>query len=195
MNILFNCTNCSQEMSVEQAAIGAEIDCPNCGEKLVIPEGVPDPESTPEAPSAKTPEAAEKKDSEAAAPAPPKEEEKKAEEPPKKLAVPIRAKNAPKERLEEFDHKGVKSKSERDKEKEEKDQKAAEKKEKQICVKTIRRNQCLEMGHDNFDDAVGEFLRSVGQESVVSINTTTYSYFDSQGKSLSDYGVLIVYKG
>ena len=192
MNILFNCTNCTQEMSVEKAAIGAEIDCPNCGEKLVIPEGKPDPESTPETDSPASADATEKAGGESPAPAPPKGEEKKAEEPPKKLAVPIRSKDAPKERLEEFDHKGVKSKAEREKEKE---QKAGEKKDKQICVKTIRRNQCLEMGHDNFDDTVGEFLRSIGQEAVINISTTSYSYFDSQGKPLSDYGVLIVYKG
>lgn len=193
MNILFNCTNCSQEMSVEQAAIGAEIDCPNCGVKLVIPEGVPDPESMPQERDSETP-AGESDD--ASAPAPPKVEAPKAEEPPKKLAVPIRGKDAPKERLEEFSRKGVKSKSEKEKGKEkDKEQKAGEKKENQIRVKTIRRNQCLEMGHDNFDDVVGDFLQSIDEKSVISINTTSYSYFDSQGKPLSDYGVLIVYKG
>lgn len=192
MNILFNCTKCSQEMSVEEAAIGMEVDCPNCGENLTIPQGKPDPDSTSEEPSAENPETDKAKGGGGSAAAPSKDEPKKGEDPPKKLAVPIRPKNAPKEKLEEFDHKGVKSKAEREKEKE---QKAGEKKESQICVKTIRRNQCLEMGHDNFDEVVGEFLRSIGQEAVISITTTTYSYFDSQGKSLGDYGVMIVYKG
>lgn len=192
MNILFNCTNCSQEMSVEQAAIGAEIDCPNCGVKLVIPEGVPDPESMPDEQTAETTETPAVEGGKASAPAPPKVEAPKEVEPPKKLAVPIRAKDGPKERLEEFDHKGVKSKSEIEKEKA---LMGGDKKEVQIRVKTIRRNQCLEMGHDNFDAAVGDFLRSIDEKSVISINTTSYSYFDSQGKPLSDYGVLIVYKG
>ncbi len=194
MNILFNCTNCSQEMSVEEAAIGMEIDCPNCGEKLVIPEGKPDPESSddPDSEPKAAPPSSETEDKPAA------ETEGKPTipatdaPPPKKLVVPVRPKDAPKERLEQFDHKGVAPRSD---EKKDADKAPGKADGPTLKVKTIRRVQCLEMNHDHFDEVVEEFLATIKREDIVSINPTAYSSADSQGKILHDYGVLIIYKG
>ena len=43
MDIIFNCTNCGQELSVEDSAAGAEIDCPSCNHHLVVPGPAPAP--------------------------------------------------------------------------------------------------------------------------------------------------------
>lgn len=41
MDVIFNCSHCEQELSVDAAGTGTEIDCPACGEKIVIPAGPP----------------------------------------------------------------------------------------------------------------------------------------------------------
>ena len=45
MDVVFKCRNCEQELSADPSLAGNEIDCPNCGVKLVIPEaeGPPEP--------------------------------------------------------------------------------------------------------------------------------------------------------
>lgn len=68
--------------------------------------------------------------------------------------------------------------------------------EKTIRVKTIRRIDCVEVGHDRFDEVVTDFLEKVGQENIVNISTLAYSHIDiGSQKLLTDYGALIVYKG
>ncbi len=63
-------------------------------------------------------------------------------------------------------------------------------------VKTIRRIDCMEVGHDRFDEVVTTFLDKVGEANIVSINTLSYTYVDiGSQKLLTDFGVLIVYKG
>lgn len=37
MDIAFKCTQCGQELTVEESAVGVEIECPTCGNKLVVP--------------------------------------------------------------------------------------------------------------------------------------------------------------
>src|SRR5262245_6730574 len=73
---------------------------------------------------------------------------------------------------------------------------AAKDTEKRLRVKTIRRTDCMELGHDNFDKVVSEFLGKIGQENVISINTFAYTHLDiGSQKLLTDFGILIVYKG
>ncbi len=48
---------------------------------------------------------------------------------------------------------------------------AAKDSEKTLRIKTIRRTDCVEVGHDNFDKVVTEFLGKVGQDNIVSVNT------------------------
>lgn len=37
MDIVFKCTHCDQELSVDSSAAGVEIECPSCSNKLVVP--------------------------------------------------------------------------------------------------------------------------------------------------------------
>lgn len=42
MDVVFNCTHCGQELSVEVAAAGLEIQCPTCQGTLVVPKATND---------------------------------------------------------------------------------------------------------------------------------------------------------
>ena len=62
-------------------------------------------------------------------------------------------------------------------------------------VKCIRHVDCVEVGHDRFDEMVSQFLGKIGEQNLVSITTIAYSHIDiSSQKLLTDYGVMIVYK-
>ena len=62
MEITFNCPHCDQELAVDQAGAGTQIDCPTCGESIIIPSTgkvttgnlppVPPPGATPPVPAA-----------------------------------------------------------------------------------------------------------------------------------------------
>ena len=39
MDIVFNCPHCEQELAVDSSGAGSEIQCPSCGEKIMIPAG------------------------------------------------------------------------------------------------------------------------------------------------------------
>ena len=68
--------------------------------------------------------------------------------------------------------------------------------EKKVRVRTIKRTECLEVGHDKFDETVSEFLSKIGPENLVSITPISYSHFELNTRAnMNDYGVLIVYKG
>jgi len=67
--------------------------------------------------------------------------------------------------------------------------------EKQLRSKTIRRIDCVEVGHDRFDEVISDFLEKVGPENLVSINTLNYTHLDiGSQKLMTDFGVLIVYR-
>lgn len=73
---------------------------------------------------------------------------------------------------------------------------AARTSEKRLRIKSIRRTDCMEVGHDRFDDKVSEFLQQVGNDNIVSINSLAYTHVDMASRQLmTDYGVMIVYKG
>lgn len=42
MDIIFNCTNCEQELAVDASGAGSELNCPTCGTTLVVPEATPE---------------------------------------------------------------------------------------------------------------------------------------------------------
>ena len=65
-----------------------------------------------------------------------------------------------------------------------------------LRVKTIRRTDCVEVGHDRFDETVSAFLGKVGETNVVSLTAITYTHVDLATRQLmTDFGVLIAYKG
>ncbi len=67
---------------------------------------------------------------------------------------------------------------------------------KLLRLRTIRHSDCKEVGHDNFDADVTEFLNQVGEENIVSITTVNYSYVEmGTQKIITDFGVAVVYRG
>src|SRR6266480_3730557 len=41
MDVIFNCPKCEQELAVDSSGAGTEINCPSCGEAIVIPGAEP----------------------------------------------------------------------------------------------------------------------------------------------------------
>jgi hypothetical protein len=73
---------------------------------------------------------------------------------------------------------------------------AAKDSDKKIRIRTFKRTDCQEVGRDRFDDVVSEFLDKVGWDNVISVNTINYSYIQLETHTVvTDYGVLIVFKG
>ncbi len=65
-----------------------------------------------------------------------------------------------------------------------------------LRVMTIRHSDCKEVGKDLFDAKVSEELNKIGDTSIVSITPINYSYVDmGTQKLLTDFGVMIVYRG
>lgn len=65
-----------------------------------------------------------------------------------------------------------------------------------LRIKTVRHSDCREVGHDNFDQIAGQILAKIGEENIVSINTVNYSHAElGSQKIISDFGILIVYRG
>ena len=68
--------------------------------------------------------------------------------------------------------------------------------EKKLRIRTIKRTECLEVGHDKFDEMVSEFIGKIPPEDFVSITPITYSHFDlNTRQSMTDYGVIVIYRG
>lgn len=73
---------------------------------------------------------------------------------------------------------------------------AAKSGDKQLRTKCIKRVECVEVGKDHFDEVVTAFLGKIGEADIVSINTISYSTIDiGSQKLLTDFGVMIVYRG
>ena len=62
---------------------------------------------------------------------------------------------------------------------------------KKLRIHTIRRASCIES-----DEKVSEFLQQVGEGNLVSMHTISYEMFDvGVQKIMTDYGLLVVYRG
>jgi ribosomal protein S27E len=152
-------------------------NCPLCGQNLTTDEGLSGSEI--ECPSCTKPikipsagdENVQKVEAEPTAPTVATEPE------PKKLAVPA--------------HGGseILLKKERSKKEEEITG------DGKICVKTIKRGDCIELGLDKFDESVNKFLEKFSREQIVSLHSLNYSHFDpTTQKYLPDYAAMIVYQ-
>ncbi len=167
MDITFNCPNCNQELEVDAAGAGSTIECPSCKEEITIPAPKTPPPAAAPAPK-KTGEPSSAMSSSAAA---------KVE---MHLKVPVHAQ--PTESLIEKPQPPLGA--------------AAKNTEKGIKTKTIRRTECIEVGHDKFDEVVTNFLVKIGEPNLISISPITYTHVDiGTQKILTEYGVLIVYRG
>lgn len=165
MDLVFNCPKCQQELEVDASGAGEEIACPSCGSRIQIPK----PDSPAGGGDAKlTPQPINAMAASAAA------------KTVKHLKVPVRDK--PSEHLIAKAPVPLEV--------------AAKESDRQLRVKCIRHIDCVEVGHDRFDEVVTSFLGKLGEQNLVSITTINYSHLDiSSQKLLTDYGVLIVYKG
>jgi hypothetical protein len=68
--------------------------------------------------------------------------------------------------------------------------------DKTVRIKTIKRTECVEVGHDRFDEVVSNLLAKIGQPNIISINPISYSYMELGTRNvLVDYGVTIVFRG
>jgi DNA-directed RNA polymerase subunit RPC12/RpoP len=73
---------------------------------------------------------------------------------------------------------------------------AAAKEGIKMRVKSIRRSDCIDVGKDHFDESVTQFLEKVGEANLVKIETFNYTHMDLATRDwVTDYGVMIVYKG
>ena len=168
MDIIFNCPKCEQELAVDSSGAGSEITCPSCGEKIVIP-------AAPAAPAMVSPLTGH----DPAHPVNPiaSSAARKVE---MHLKVPVH--QGPTESLIEKPKAPLEV--------------AAKESDKKLRVKTIRHTDCIEVGHDKFDEVVSSFLQKVGEQNITSINSLTYTHLDiGSQKLMTDYAVMVVYRG
>lgn len=174
MDITFNCPHCRQEMSVDASASGSEVDCPTCNAKITIPEAEQEAsqetaqESSQESEAARIARAMNPINSSAAA----KEH--------KQYAVPVH--DAPSEALIKKANVPL-------------EVAAKKSNEKTLHIKTIKRTDCVEVGHDRFDELVSQALSNIGESNIISVNTISYTHLDISTRALMvDYGVMLIYK-
>ena len=170
MDLVFNCPKCAQELEVDANGAGEEIDCPACGERILIPEPAampapaagaePDPNAPPQVVNAIASSAAAQVEKQWSVPVHDKPQEKLITKAPVPLEV------------------------------------AAKESDRQLRVKCIRHIDCVEVGHDKFDETVTGFLARIGEHNLVSITTLSYTIVDiASQKLLTDFGVMIVSPG
>ncbi|HEX3799763.1 MAG TPA: hypothetical protein VH413_13790 [Verrucomicrobiae bacterium] len=173
MDVLFNCPKCNQELEVDSSGVGEEITCPSCNNKIRIPANAkPAPPPAETDAEATTPRWGTPMANAIAASAAAKVE--------KHLKVPVHSK--PQEALITKPPVPLEV--------------AAKESDRMLRVKSIRRVDCVEVGHDKFDEIVGKFLAKLGMDNLISVTPLNYSYLDiASQKMLTDYGVLIIYRG
>ena len=73
---------------------------------------------------------------------------------------------------------------------------SAKGRDKAIRTKTIRHTDCIEVGHDKFDEMVTNFLQKVSELNIIGIHPLTYTHLDiGSQKLMTEYAVMIVYRG
>lgn len=168
MDIIFNCPQCEQELAVDASGSGSEIDCPSCGASIVIPE--------------KSAPAAESADAIAHTPLPGVNPIATSAAAKVEMHLKVPVSKAPTVSLIGKSQKPLEV--------------AAKESDKTIRVKTIRHTDCVEVGHDKFDEVVTNFLNKVGQANIISITPLSYTHLDiGSQKLMTEYGVFVVYRG
>jgi DNA-directed RNA polymerase subunit RPC12/RpoP len=178
MDIVFNCPKCEQELEVDSTGAGSQIECPNCQETIVIPHAGTDGARTAGAPASGSiptggiPTLPPAQASSIATSAAAKVE--------MHLKVPVH--NKPVTTLIARTLKPLEV--------------TARESDKKIRVKTIRHTDCIEVGHDTFDEVVSNFLQMTGEPNIISITPMSYTHADiGSQKLLTEYAVMIVYRG
>jgi hypothetical protein len=169
MDVIFNCPKCEQELAVDSSGAGSEISCPSCGELITIPDLEPvvaRADAPPGAPRLDSKHASPMASSAAA------KVEMHLKVPTNKHSESLIAKP-----LTPLDV-------------------AAKETDRKIRIKTIKHTDCIEVGHDKFDEIITNFLGKVGEQNIISINMLNYTHLDiGTQKLLTDFGVMVVYRG
>jgi hypothetical protein len=168
MEIIFNCPHCDQEMSVDSSGAGSEIQCPTCNETITIPE-----KSEKEAATMPVADPGQKTGGSAI-------NTSAAAKVQMRLSVPVRT--SPSESLIQKAAVPLDA--------------VAKGADKQIRVRTIRHDKCVDAGHDKFDEIVSKALAQIGEQNIISLHTMNFEHFDVQTqKVMNDYGLIVVYRG
>lgn len=174
MDVIFDCPHCEQELEVDAGGAGSEIECPSCSETITIPKPGDPGTRVSGGVDLASPSAADAQmhlnpiASSAAA---------KVE---MHLKVPVR--DTPSESLIAKPPPPLEV--------------AAKETDKRIRIKTIRHTDCIEVGHDRFDEVVSQFLGKVGEKNIISINVFNYTNLDiGTQKLMTEYGAMIIYRG
>jgi len=173
MDVIFNCPHCEQELEVDASGAGSEIECPSCNEKIVIPKpGDPGVRVSGTGVETGAPKDGVHPINPIASSAAARVE--------MHLKVPVRDK--PSEVLISKPPPPLEV--------------AAKESDKKMRIKTIRHTDCIEVGHDRFDEVVSQFLAKVGEKNVVNISMFNYTNLDiGTQKLMTEYGVMIIYRG
>ena len=167
MEIVFNCPHCNQELSVDSEGSGTQIPCPTCGESITIPPS--GKVTTGSLPEKHLPELAPSPINSSAA--------AKVE---MHLKVPVR--DTPTESLIKKAPLPLEA--------------IAKGADRQIRVRTIRHDKCIEAGHDKFDEIVTRVLADIGEHNIITTHIINFEHFDVQTqKVMTDYGLVVMYRG
>src|SRR5437016_1639409 len=139
MEIIFNCPHCEQELSVDSDGAGSEIPCPTCGIAITIPEKPTKTASSAPPAGGGEPDAMHLAPSAIASSAAAKVE--------MHLKVPVHDK--PGESLIKKPQVPLDA--------------VAKGADKQMRIKTMRHDKCIESGHDKFDEMVSKILAQIGE--------------------------------
>ena len=172
MDVIFNCPKCEQELAVDSTGAGTEINCPSCNALIVIPApelvvNRPGLDSAPGAPRVEVHPINPIASSAAA-----------------KVQMHLRVPDhkTPVQALIEKPPPPLEA--------------AAKESDKKVRIRTIKHTDCIEVGHDKFDEVVSNFLGKIGESNIISITTIVYTHLDiGTQKLLQDFGVLIAYRG
>jgi hypothetical protein len=68
--------------------------------------------------------------------------------------------------------------------------------DKKMRIKCIRRTDCVEVGRDRFDEIVSDVLDKIGEANIIAVHPLNYTHLDLGTRQLlTDFGVMIIYKG
>ncbi len=166
MDLVFACPNCRQELEADATGAGTEIECPQCGYGITIPDPTPQniratPVGAVHAPAGGGVSST-------------------AQSKERKLTLPV-------------SDKKVKIDISRPAPSLEMEAKAVGKKPH---VKCFKHADYAAKGTPAFEKAVSDFLQSLGENCLMSVHPVQYSYVDAATKqALTDFGVVICYKG
>jgi DNA-directed RNA polymerase subunit RPC12/RpoP len=170
MDVIFNCPKCGQELAVDSTGSGSEINCPACTEVITIPEPetvIPRSEADTTGPARVEPHPVNPIASSAAA----------------RVEMHLKVPS----------HQHTESLIEKPRPPLEVTAKETDKK---VRIKTIKHTDCIEVGHDKFDEIVSNFLAKTGESNIISINSLSYTHLDiGTQKLMTDFAVMVVYRG